>query len=298
MGAALADAGLKRRTRLAATALMIASNLPDVDVLVFATDSPGIAFRRGWTHGIGAVLVLPALLAGALYPIARRLQSAPTPDRPPVDGAWLLGLCYLGTAVHVGLDFLNNYGVRLLTPFDWRWFYGDAVFIIDPWLWLTLGAGIVWSRRRGVDRPARAAVWLSACYIGLMLVSVPVARHVVAREWREARGVDPRALMVGPAPITPFTRVVIVDAGDRYETGLFSWWTWRVAFDPAVIPKNDKAPGVAEARARSPDIQAFLVWARFPFWVVLNEGRGSRVTVGDVRFSSNVARFTASARVE
>ena len=23
-------------------------------------------------------------------------------------------------------------------PFDHRWFYGDAMFIIDPWLWLAL----------------------------------------------------------------------------------------------------------------------------------------------------------------
>ena len=59
---------------------------------------------------------------------------------------------------HVALDLLNNYGVRLLMPFSNRWFYGDAVFIIDPWLWLTLGAGIWLTRRRGIaDRGAACA---------------------------------------------------------------------------------------------------------------------------------------------
>ena len=28
-------------------------------------------------------------------------------------------------------------------PFSERWFYGDALFIIDPWLWLLLAAGVV-----------------------------------------------------------------------------------------------------------------------------------------------------------
>jgi inner membrane protein len=299
MGAALAEAGLKRRTSLGSAALLIASNLPDVDVLVFATDVPAIGFRRGWTHGIGAQLLLPPLLAGALYLIGRRRAHAAEPSAtPPLDAVWLLGLSYIGTIVHVGLDFLNNYGVRLLAPFSWRWFYGDALFIVDPWLWLLLGAGVWLSRRRGSRTPARRVLVASASYIALMLVSVPVARRLVADQWRADTGVEPRALMVGPAPVDPFTRVVIVDAGDRYRTGVFSWWTRTAVFDPSVIPKNDRHPTVALARDRSPDVRAFLVWSRFPFWVIADEGRRPRVTVGDVRFASGAARFTATARVE
>ena len=33
---------------------------------------------------------------------------------------WTLLLSYIGVYSHVFLDYLNNYGVRLLTPFDWR----------------------------------------------------------------------------------------------------------------------------------------------------------------------------------
>ena len=35
-------------------------------------------------------------------------------DTPPLDVGWLLALSYAGVFSHVGLDFLNNYGVRLL----------------------------------------------------------------------------------------------------------------------------------------------------------------------------------------
>ena len=56
VGAAIGHAGLRRTTRLASATLMIAANLPDLDVLVLATDMPSVAFRRGWTHGVLAQL--------------------------------------------------------------------------------------------------------------------------------------------------------------------------------------------------------------------------------------------------
>jgi len=62
VGAALGEAGLKRRTRFGAATLMIGSNLPDVDVFVFASNTPPVAFRRGWTHGVIADALLPVLL--------------------------------------------------------------------------------------------------------------------------------------------------------------------------------------------------------------------------------------------
>jgi inner membrane protein len=37
------------------------------------------------------------------------------------------------------MDWTNNYGVRPLLPWSGRWFYGDLVYIVDPWLWLVLG---------------------------------------------------------------------------------------------------------------------------------------------------------------
>ncbi len=298
VGAALGEAGLKRRTRYGQATLMIASNLPDLDVLVFLTDTNGIAFRRGWTHGIAAQLLLPVALAAVMW-TAGRLRRGRMTDGPPVHAGWLLALSFAGVYAHVFLDFLNNYGIRLLAPLDWRWFYGDAVFIVDPWLWLTLGAGVWAARRQRAPAAARAALAFAACYVAAMLVSTAVAESVVAGVWREARGIEPRTLMVGPVPATPFTRTVIVDAGTRYETGTFTWWpAASVTFDAAAVPKNDTAPAVAAARRHSAPIRDFLVWSRFPFWTLEPTERGTRVTVGDMRFRDLPGRFTASTIVE
>jgi inner membrane protein len=290
VGAAMAEAGLKRHSAYASATLMIAANIPDLDVLVFATDTPGIEFRRGWTHGVVGQAVLPIALTLAVTAWARWRGS------PPVRPWRLLGLSYVAIYSHLLLDFLNNYGVRLLAPLEWRWFYGDAVFIVDPWLWLVLGAGVWAARRKRMPQPAVLALGIAAGYVAVMLGSAAVSREAVIREWRASRGYDPSALMVGPVPVSPFTHEVIIDAGDHYETGTYRFWSPRLRLDAARVPKNEHAPEVAAARA-APGIRSFLVWSRFPVWEVERTGEGALVTVRDMRFRLGAARFSASARV-
>lgn len=298
VGAALGEAGLKHRTRFANATLMIAANLPDLDALSFlAPEASPISFRRGWTHGILGQLLLPAGLAAVVWAVGRRRSGRDAGGDPPLRAGWLLLLSYLGVLSHVFLDYLNNYGIRLLAPFDWRWFYGDAVYIIDPWLWLALGTGLVVTRRQQAPAAARAALVFAACYTAAMLVSAGAARGVVADVWREQRGGEPRALMVGPNLATPFTRQVIVDAGDRYETGTFSWWPTGVTFDANPIPRIDRDPAVARAREQSADMREFLVWSRFPYWRVEPAGNGTRVTLADVRFMTRDGTFSVTETI-
>lgn len=293
VGAAFGEAGLKRRTRFGNATLMIAANLPDLDVLVFATNTPSVAFRRGWTHGVIAQALLPLLLTGIMVLVARRRPAA---AGPPLHAGWLLAIAYLGVYSHVLLDLLNNYGVRLLAPLEWRWFYGDSVFIVDPWLWLTLGTGIWLARRRPSLAPARYALMLAGCYIAAMVLSARLAREIVIDAWQGTHAEAPRALMVGPEPVTPLRRAVIVDAGDHYQTGTFTWLPTAVTFSPATVPKNDQRPEVAEAR-RAPNVQAFLVWSRFPSWTLEPVPGGTLVTVTDMRFMATGGRFSASTLV-
>jgi inner membrane protein len=300
-GAAFGEAGLKQRTRYGNATLMIASNLPDLDVLVFFTDTSGFAFRRGWTHGILAQAVLPVVFAATVWAIARMLAPR-TGARlgRPVNFGWLLILSYVGVLSHVFLDYLNNYGVRLLAPLDWTWSYGDAVFIVDLFLWVGFGLGIWLSRRSGRVVFARGALVSAACYIAVTLVAARASRGIVADAWRDLRGTAPVELMVGPVPFTPFTRVAIVDAGDRYDVGTFRWWPASVTFEPTSVPKNDRDPAVAAARAQSPLVREFLVWSRFPAWTITPTSEGSQVTVFDLRFMSRAvsgATFQATTVV-
>jgi len=298
VGAALGEAGFKRRTRFASATLMIASNLPDIDVLVFATGTPAVAFRRGWTHGILADALLPPLLAGVMLFVASRRRA--TSRAPSIRPMQVLLLSYIGVILHVSMDLLNTYGVRLLMPFSQRWFYGDVLFIIDPWLWLALGTGVGLSIRRRAPNWSRASLAVAAAYVLAMLVGARAARAEMIDRWQQVEGQPPQALMVGPIPVTPLQRQIMIDAGDRYETGMFTWRPRNIRFDIDDVPKNDSDPLVAAAR-KAPNIRAFLIWSRFPFWTLEPVDGGTRVTVGDMRFNGGrgvaLRNFTQSTIV-
>ena len=61
----------------------------------------------------------------------------------PVRFGWLYAMAFVGCVSHPFFDWLNVSGIRLLEPFSSQWFYGDTLFIIDPWLWALLIAVLV-----------------------------------------------------------------------------------------------------------------------------------------------------------
>lgn len=155
-GATLAEAGLKRKTALATATLIIGANIPDVDaVATFISSDYALLVRRGWTHEILALLIWPFLLTGMMLGIdslleKRRQRKGRERSGPALNPAWMLGIAFIGVWSHPLLDWLNTYGVRFLMPFDGSWFYGDTLFIIDPWFWLLVAAGVVLARSSAV----------------------------------------------------------------------------------------------------------------------------------------------------
>ena len=271
----MARSGLGRRTALGTATLLIGANLPDVDVLAYL-DGPAadLSFRRGWTHGVPALVVLPFLLTGAVVLFDRLVRRAGRAVLPSgVRPAQVLLLATLSIVSHPILDTLNTYGVRWLMQFRGDWSYGDTLFIVDPWLWLVLGIGVVASRRprgaRGHDpgatRPARVALGLSACYVLAMLISGVLARGIARRELTALGGPVER-LMVAPRPLTPLVRQVVAVRGERYQVGTFRWGETPHVATASLRTFPRPAPGdpMLEAARQQPLGRRFLGWARFP----------------------------------
>jgi inner membrane protein len=278
IGMAASRAGLNKLTPLATSTLVIANNLPDIDVGVFATSTLAMSFRRGWTHGWPAQLLLPILLTGAML-IYDRYRNKRSPDdraRP----AQLLLLSYIGVLLHVYMDLTNSYGVRLLMPFSERWFYGDALYIVDPWLILSLGLG--WFLASKQPRPAQIAVTIAAVYVLAMAGSNVIARREVAAGLARA-GQSETRFMVTPVFANPFQREVVIDVGDRYEKGNL-WFDPLPHFRPAGfgMAKGLDQPELLPLLA-APRAQAFLRWSRFPF-VQIDASGG--VWVNDYRYAN------------
>ena len=275
IGALLGQAGLKRKTGLGLPTLIIAANLPDVDGVCMPLGTVSLAMRRGLTHGPLAMLVLPLLLTGAMVWFDRwQTRRGTRPDaRQPVDPAWLLVLAYIGCLSHPLFDWMNSYGVRLLEPFSHRWFYGDALFIVDPWLLAMLFAGVWLSRRRHSPRPAWTVIGGIAVYLVLNLAISGMAVQRLPRDLRVSVAV------ANPVPLAFWRREVLWRDGIRYGSYIVDpWGAPRLGQPPKPIGMNDTR--IMDRLPRSPEGQALLFWSRLP----VAEARGDTVVLGDQRF--------------
>jgi inner membrane protein len=140
VGLAAAKAGLERLSPRATALCVLAANAPDSDIVVLLFKDRWTFLRehRGVSHSIIGTLCLAVLVPLLFYAgdwlVARLRQRSP---QPQLKGLLLASLVV--TSTHPLLDWTNNYGVRFLLPWKTTWFYGDLVFVVDPFIWLTLG---------------------------------------------------------------------------------------------------------------------------------------------------------------
>lgn len=295
VGAALGYAGLNRRTGLAMPALMVAANLPDIDVAC-GLFGEGLSGRRGWTHGPVGLLVLPAMLALVLawYDRWQERTGRRPPSRAPVQLKALMLLSYIGAISHPVLDLMNSWGIRLLMPFSERWFYGDALFIADPWIWLALGGGIWLSRQRArreasaVATPAIASLLAVTLYSSAMALAGRAAENRVALQLTEMGLGAPQRVLANPVFANPFRRQIIVQLGDRYGFGDFHWLrSPQLTLDRSLVPTNMDAAAIPLSARQDRAVVDFLYWARYPFADIRPVPGRVKVALGDARFGNS-----------
>jgi inner membrane protein len=243
-------------------------------------------------------MVLPFLLTAGMVlfdRLSRRLGRAVLPSG--VVPREVLLLAAVSIVSHPILDTLNTYGVRWLMPFRGNWSYGDTLFIMDPWLWLVLGIGVVGSRagprgmrghKSAATHPARMALAAAGVYVVGMALMALAARGIARRELNALGGPPVDHLMVGPLPITPFVRQVVAEQADSYRVGSFQWLgrphVEQESLRAFPRPHPDD-PALLAARAE-PLGRRFLGWARFPtVQVEARPGGGSLVHLIDLRYA-------------
>ncbi|HVF16354.1 MAG TPA: metal-dependent hydrolase [Steroidobacteraceae bacterium] len=126
--------GSETRRKLFVSLMAIGSNVPDLDFIQSRiTDSKldYLLHHRGHTHTILGALALSFILYLGCEAWSRwRQQRLSSRDR-----LQLIGVGLLASLLHIALDYTNSYGVHPFWPFDNRWYYGDAVFIVEPLFW-------------------------------------------------------------------------------------------------------------------------------------------------------------------
>jgi membrane-bound metal-dependent hydrolase YbcI (DUF457 family) len=316
----LANAGLRRAGRGATAALVIASNVPDIEI-VKAFTGGRVAYleaHRGATHG-PAGLLLAAATAGAVWLAQRRSHG--TEER--ASFASLLAVASVGVAGHVALDFATAYGTRVLSPFSATWYGVDWMPIIDLFLLAILATGLVAARLAAghatPDLQPRVRRWVAAVVLALAALDYAgratlharaVSRAVelqqalpgggMLRDWPPTvfryRGeatpaATPAAL---PTEGSPFRWRLVVKARGGYAVAELDLrddapgWLQRAAATAVWFP-NDTGPFVERAAAARLG-RVFLDFSRFPAAEIVTHANGDRtVHWYDLRFAERRA---------
>src|SRR5258706_1195702 len=135
---ALGRAGLNRISRMPTAMLLVSGLAADVD---WATHLAGpSAFLHGHrtaTHSFVGTLVLITAVATGFWIAGRKLPKSASNIFPA------LLLCAIGAGVHLLLDLLNGYGVKLMWPFSAKWYAWDITDAVDAWIIFFLLAGLL-----------------------------------------------------------------------------------------------------------------------------------------------------------
>jgi inner membrane protein len=169
---------------------MAAANVADADfiVLLWGDRWTLLDHHRGITHSILGTFAMGLLVAALAFGIERLIVTW-RKKKPRIRFRGLLIASTIAAVTHPLMDWTNNYGVRPLLPWSGRWFYGDLVFIIDPYIWLMLGGTLFlltsYSRWRivlwaGVGAGVATVLYLSASRRGVDTEALSVARIVWA----------------------------------------------------------------------------------------------------------------------
>jgi inner membrane protein len=293
---ALGRAGLNKVTRMATPMLLVSGLVADVDwVSRLGGASAFLHDHRTTTHSLLGTVVLSVAVTLVFVFAGRKYPQFATGALPA------LLVCTVGAGVHLLLDLLNGYGVKLMWPFSAKWYGWDLADSVDAWIIFFLLAGLLLPelfrlvleeigskpKRRGRQRGA---------IVGLLLVALFVAGRAVAHQRalallgsHEYGSQAPLAVAAFPRPSNPLVWSGVVET-DNAVANVDVPLSPGSVFNPraaAVHFKPEETLALKNAVNSATAIE-FLGYARFPLAHVEPEGDGYQVRLRDMRFASEL----------
>lgn len=152
---------------------LVTNNLPDLDFLYTGITGGKLGYllhHRGHTHTFAAGLLESAIVVG-IFAIVSKLR-AKTWTRH--EWMWIGVAALLGPISHILMDSVNIYGVHPFWPLDNTWWYGDFLFIVEPWLWVVLGSAIAFSGISKVGKICFLIIPMAAVILSYISKMVPM----------------------------------------------------------------------------------------------------------------------------
>jgi membrane-bound metal-dependent hydrolase YbcI (DUF457 family) len=315
-------------------ALVVSSNAPDIDIIAGLTGGgPAyLAWHRGPTHGPLGVVGLGIASAVAVWSVRRAVDRArltPLRSASTADASFgmLLLISTIAVLLHIVMDLPTSYGIRLLSPFDWRWFAVDWLPIVDIYLIVALAAGLAFGQKTAASRRRLAAIVLAvvAANYGVRAVAhrqalalapqlfgrllpppcMPQPRSFVDSWPREAGSTSPSdqscllEIAAVPTFVSPFRWRLIAQLSNGYELHELDILDGRLRAAPGTdeifwrrsLRYSNHWTASTFAAAKTHAARVFLGFARFPAARTFTDPAGvTTVRWSDMRFVAGLPR--------
>lgn len=223
---------------------LIFSLLPDIDIVLrIHSKELFLIHHRGITHSILASILIPfipAIILRKKYSFIKVYLSA-----------------FLAYAIHLLLDLTNQYGTKILSPFDWNSYSFSLTFIIDPYIILPLAFVTLISIK--FKKQAKILYILSIisiiAYIGIKAYLKTEARNFLKEK------IEAHQYRVYPLPNDFLRWWFVVKYSDEYTTGVVDLFSKRIYIDERYKIKNDQA--ILKSK-ESLSVKALLTFANQP----------------------------------
>jgi inner membrane protein len=291
---ALGRAGLNKMTRMATPMLVVSGMIADVDWLTrLGSASAFLHGHRTATHSLIGTAAIIAGVSAAFWLAGRKYPKLAVEILPAML------ICTVGAGAHLLMDMLNGYGVKLLWPFDARWYGWDLADPVDAWIIFFLLCGLllpelfrlileeIGSRPKKGGRQRGAIVGLIFVLLFIAGRALAHQRAIALLDSREYSGQAPLELAAFPHPSNPLLWSGVAETDNALVTVDVPLGPLAV-FDPdlgEIYFKPEQSLALKNAVSSETAVD-FLSYARFPLAHVEPEGRGYQVRLRDLRFAT------------
>ncbi len=232
--------------------IIISSLIADIDILSrLHSKELFLMYHRGITHGVLFLFlfpVVPALIFMKKYGFFK-----------------IYCFSFLGCFLHLLLDLTNQYGTKILSPFDWNSYGLSLAFIIDPYVLIPLLLAIGFSIK--FKKQAKFLYIFSmifiAIYIGIKAYLKEEAKNFLKQK------IEAHQYRVYPLPNDFLRWWFVAKYSDEYITGLVDIFGEKVYVDQRYKIKND----IATIKSKeSESVKALISFAKHPVSEVRKEG--------------------------
>lgn len=232
--------------------ILISSLIPDIDIVLrLHSRELFLMYHRGITHGIGALFLFP-LLPAIIF-------------RKKLGFLKVYAFSFIAYGLHLFLDLTNQYGTKILSPFDWNSYNLSLTFIIDPYVLLPLLVVVLLSLK--FKKQAKFLYILSMVFIALY-IGTKAYFKAEARDFLKQK-IEAHQYRVYPLPNDFLRWWFVAKHSDEYITGFVDLFTKRVYIDEKYRIKND--PAIIRSK-EAEAVKSLLSLAKHPVAELKQEG--------------------------